>query len=111
MMAPLLDEEIIVQATPTTLMPLQNATLFAGLSNGIIEKFDIRQRHKERSIEISKNPIAGVVSLEHNYIITADSDGIIKELDLRNYSTMRTVNLNNQIKCLTIIRPDRKSVV
>eukprot|EP00826_Nyctotherus_ovalis_P001868 TRINITY_DN10340_c0_g3_i2.p2 TRINITY_DN10340_c0_g3~~TRINITY_DN10340_c0_g3_i2.p2 ORF type:complete len:172 (+),score=35.27 TRINITY_DN10340_c0_g3_i2:522-1037(+) len=105
MMAPLVEEEAVTQAVPTALMSLENGSIFAGLSNGKLEKIDVRKDSREREIEVSRSAIVGLVSLEHNSIIAADCNGIIKEVDLRNYEVLRTTNLNEQINCLTIIRP------
>jgi len=105
MMAPLLDQNIATQAVPTSLLTSQNGLIFAGLSNGKIEKIDTRKHSKEREIEVSRSSIIGLASLEHNSVIAADCYGTIKEIDLRNNGVVRRMNLNEQINCLTIIRP------
>jgi hypothetical protein len=105
MMAPLLNQSIVTEAVPTSLLTSQNGLIFAGLSNGKLEKIDTRKHNKERDIEISRSAIIGLASLEHNSIIATDCYGTIKEIDLRNSGVVRTTNMNEQVNCLTVIRP------
>ena len=100
--------KINTQAAPTSfLIPQQSSqSLFVGLSNGIVEKFDLRKPTKVCALEISQGSIVGIVSLDQNSVVTADVNGGINEIDIRSNGIVRSVTLKDySINAIGIIRP------
>jgi len=101
-----LKENISLEAVPTAFLISENSILSTSISNGILEKYDLRKFENISKIQISHEPIVGMVSLDQNTMILADKMGIIKEIDQRkNNVILRTSNINNEIHAIGIIKP------
>lgn len=58
-------------------------------------------------INVSREQIVGLVTMsgDTNAIIACDSQGLVKQIDLRNSSTTFSTNISEGINCAAIILP------
>ena len=98
--------QMSVKKVPMSMLaPQGNSLLFTGLSNGIVKKFDMRKKGNVKALEISENPIIGIVSGDKS-ITAIDKEGVITEIDIRSYSAIRITKTKAQVNVFNIIRPN-----
>lgn len=57
------------------------------------------------TIELSREPVVGLIGLDSNTVIMADRAGTLREIDLRTSACIHSSEVKDGINCIGIIRP------